>query len=108
MVQQSAEAGLAGLQAHRNRPTARDALIYLVRHGETVWNQAGRQQGQLDSPLTPEGVAQARSAGRFLRQILPAVAGIVLETSSLGRARTTAEIIASSPLLAATSGCRRC
>ena len=83
------------MQAHRDRPPARDALIYLVRHGETVWNQAGRQQGQLDSPLTSKGVAQARAAGRFLRLLLPEGLDVVLETSPLGRARTTAEIIAS-------------
>ena len=94
MVQQSAEARLAGLQAHRHRPQARDALIYLVRHGETVWNQAGRQQGQLDSPLTPKGVEQARAAGRFLQRILPEELDVTLETSPLGRARATAELIA--------------
>jgi broad specificity phosphatase PhoE len=94
VVQKSAEAGLAGLQAHRHRPPARHALIYLVRHGETVWNQAGRQQGQLDSPLTPKGVEQARAAGRFLQRILPEELDIVLETSPLGRARATAELVA--------------
>jgi probable phosphoglycerate mutase len=95
VVQQSAEARLANLQAHRQRPQARGgALIYLVRHGETVWNQAGRQQGHLDSPLTPKGVEQAQAAGRFLRTILPEGHDIVLETSPLGRARTTAELVA--------------
>jgi broad specificity phosphatase PhoE len=82
---------LAGLQAHRSRPQARNALIYLVRHGETVWNQAGRQQGRLDSPLTPEGVERARAAGRFLQKILPEEVDVVLETRS---ARATAELIA--------------
>jgi broad specificity phosphatase PhoE len=91
VVQQSAEARLAGLQAHRSRPQARNTLIYLVRHGETVWNQAGRQQGQLDSPLTPEGVERARAAGRFLQKILPEEVDVVLETRS---ARATAELIA--------------
>ena len=85
VVQQSAEARLACLQAHRHRPPARDALIYLVRHGETVWNQAGRQQGHLDLPLTPKGVEQARAAGRFLRTILPEGLEFVLEYSPLGR-----------------------
>jgi probable phosphoglycerate mutase len=94
VVQQSAEAGLAGLQADRHRPPARHVLIYLVRHGETVSNQAGRQQGRLDSPLTPKGVEQARAAGRFLQRILPEELDIVLETSPLGRARATAELIA--------------
>lgn len=34
-------------------------MIYLVRHGETVWNTLGRYQGIKDSPLTSHGVRQA-------------------------------------------------
>jgi broad specificity phosphatase PhoE len=68
-------------------------MIYLVRHGETVWNQEGRQQGHLDSPLTPKGIAQARAAGRILRRILPVGDPVCIETSPLGRARHTAEIL---------------
>ena len=33
--------------------------IVLIRHGETEWNVHSPYQGQLDSPLTPEGLAQA-------------------------------------------------
>ncbi|WP_028115358.1 histidine phosphatase family protein [Ferrimonas senticii] len=33
--------------------------FYLVRHGQTQWNQQGILHGQLDSPLTPQGRAQA-------------------------------------------------
>ena len=51
-------------------------------------------RASLNSPLTPKGVEQARAAGRFLRTILPEELDIVLETSPLGRARTTAELIA--------------
>ncbi|XRD26583.1 histidine phosphatase family protein [Lysinibacillus fusiformis] len=29
--------------------------FYLVRHGETQWNQEQRLQGWLDSPLTDNG-----------------------------------------------------
>jgi len=68
-------------------------MIYLVRHGETTWNQVGRQQGHLDSPLTPKGIAQARAAGRVLRQALPDVHTLCIETSPLGRARQTAAIL---------------
>jgi probable phosphoglycerate mutase len=34
--------------------------VYLARHGQTVWNLDGRQQGRLDSPLTSEGAMQVR------------------------------------------------
>ncbi|MDP6896889.1 MAG: histidine phosphatase family protein, partial [Rhodospirillales bacterium] len=34
--------------------------IFLVRHGETVWNRSGHYQGQLDAPLTENGQDQAR------------------------------------------------
>ncbi|HBS45939.1 MAG TPA: hypothetical protein DEA91_18360 [Paenibacillus sp.] len=32
-----------------------DRIIFLMRHGETVFNTQGRYQGQLDSPLTDLG-----------------------------------------------------
>ena len=34
--------------------------IYLLRHGQTVWNLEGRLQGQMNSELTDLGVAQAQ------------------------------------------------
>lgn len=67
--------------------------LLLVRHGQTEWNRAGRLQGQLDSPLTERGIAQAQAAGellcsRFEGSVPPIVA------SPLGRAFRTAEIVA--------------
>ena len=70
-----------------------DGIIFLVRHGETEWNRARRYQGWLDSPLTPEGIAQAEAIGRRLR-LLPEAAEADIVASPLGRARHTAEIIA--------------
>jgi len=67
--------------------------IFLVRHGETEWNRARRYQGWSDSPLTPEGVAQAEALGRRLCA-LPEAAAAEIVASPLGRARRTAEIIA--------------
>lgn len=46
-------------------------MIYLMRHGETVWNAARRLQGRKDSPLTPKGVAQATAFGDKLKDLLP-------------------------------------
>lgn len=42
--------------------------IYLMRHGETLFNQEHRIQGWCDSPLTQAGQAQAQAAGAWLRQ----------------------------------------
>ena len=45
---------------------ARWPEVYLLRHGQTEWNAAGRMQGGLDSALTGEGRAQAARQGRIL------------------------------------------
>ena len=64
--------------------------ILLVRHGETLWNQQGRMQGQQDSPLTELGVRQARQLAARLKN----VAFAALYSSDLGRAYRTAVSIA--------------
>jgi broad specificity phosphatase PhoE len=64
-------------------------LVYLVRHGATDWNQAGRIQGQLDVPLNAEGRAQAQ----LVAQRLVSVAATALYSSDLLRAYETAQII---------------
>jgi len=65
--------------------------LLLIRHGETRWNTETRFQGQADSDLTTSGVHQARLLARRLADIAPAA----VYTSDLGRAASTAEIIAS-------------
>jgi len=64
--------------------------VYAVRHGETEWNRAGRQQGHQDSPLTPTGVRQAE----LLADGLGGKRIEAMYSSDLGRAIQTAEIIA--------------
>lgn len=61
----------------------------LIRHAETVWNRERRVQGQLDSPLTPEGEQQAERWGRSLQ---PIPWNRIL-ASDTGRAVATAAII---------------
>ncbi|MFC4454619.1 histidine phosphatase family protein [Deinococcus sonorensis] len=41
--------------------------LTLVRHGITTWNREGRWQGHTDTPLSPEGEAQARRLAVRLR-----------------------------------------
>ena len=62
--------------------------LWLVRHGETVWNASRRWQGHSDVPLNEIGRAQALRLQRPL-------AGLTFDavwTSDLSRARETAEI----------------
>ncbi|HMQ34364.1 MAG TPA: histidine phosphatase family protein [Chloroflexaceae bacterium] len=40
--------------------------VYLIRHGETDWNLAGRWQGHADVPLNAVGARQARLVARRL------------------------------------------
>jgi broad specificity phosphatase PhoE len=67
--------------------------MYLVRHGETEWNQQQRLQGQLDSPLTPHGREQAKRLGRILAARLGTHHQLPMYVSPLPRARETASII---------------
>lgn len=66
--------------------------IYLVRHGQTEFNAAGRYQGRLDSPLTALGRTQAARVGTLLATLVGPGARLV--SSPLGRAMATAAIIA--------------
>ena len=62
--------------------------LYLIRHGQSEWNAAGRMQGRLDSPLTALGRAQAAA-------LAPLLAGLVAArvASPQGRAIETARIL---------------
>ena len=68
--------------------------IYLIRHGQTVWNAEGRYQGQLNSPLTSKGEEQAKANGEKLLKYLKDTDEFAFYSSPLGRASSTAKIIA--------------
>ena len=42
--------------------------LVLIRHGESTWNLENRFTGWTDVPLTATGVAQARQAGKLLKE----------------------------------------
>jgi 2,3-bisphosphoglycerate-dependent phosphoglycerate mutase len=68
---------------------ANQGHLILIRHGETLWNQQHRMQGHADSPLTEQGLRQAR-------QLAARLAGIefaALYSSDLGRALETARSV---------------
>jgi len=67
--------------------------IYLLRHGETEWNAAGRFQGQRDSLLTARGREQAGQLGYVLSRALRDQPSPMLHVSPLGRTRDTAAIV---------------
>ena len=63
--------------------------LIMMRHGQTTYNAGRRMQGQLDTPLSDVGLAQAHAAADWLvdRDI------VTIVSSDLSRARDTAEII---------------
>jgi 2,3-bisphosphoglycerate-dependent phosphoglycerate mutase len=66
------------------------AVLVLLRHGESEWNQKNLFTGWVDVGLTAAGAAEGRRAGALLaeRGLLPGV----VHTSLLRRAIRTAEI----------------
>lgn len=63
--------------------------VHLIRHGETNWNRERRAQGQQESVLTDQGIAQAQALAASIAD-LPI--GEVFCSSSV-RARQTAETL---------------
>lgn len=63
--------------------------IFVVRHGQTIWNKEARMQGAADSPLTELGILEASKLGEALRD--REIDKIY--TSPLGRTLQTTEYI---------------
>jgi len=67
----------------------RYCTIYITRHGETEWNTKKLIQGHKDSPLTQNGIDQARQTAKKLQKIN----FDEVFSSDLRRAHNTAKII---------------
>jgi len=67
--------------------------IYIARHGQTEWNQEGRLQGWLNSPLTSKGIESAKHLGKKL----DAVRFDAFYSSPSPRAYETLEIAINKP-----------
>ena len=69
---------------------------FIARHGETVFNAAARMQGmgQVHTPLTRRGFAQADAMGSALANWLGTNQTLQLWSSSAGRALQTLAVIA--------------
>jgi probable phosphoglycerate mutase len=75
-------------QAGKTAAAADSLTIYVVRHGQTIFNMMDRVQGISDGILTEKGIAGAVNMGKGLRDI--PFTGIY--SSDLGRARETARL----------------
>ncbi|GEP83710.1 phosphoglycerate mutase family protein [Staphylococcus piscifermentans] len=65
--------------------------LYLIRHGQTLFNQKGQIQGASDSPLTELGKEQAEAAKRYFDQLN--LSDYELFSSTQERASDTLEIL---------------
>ena len=69
--------------------------LFIARHGETVFNAAGRIQGDVEhTPLTRAGFAQAEAMGEALRRRLGPKPPLARWASPTGRALQTLAVIA--------------
>lgn len=69
--------------------------LYLARHAQTVFNRAGRLQGNdAHTPLTSAGLEQAQAMAAHLRSVLGAKPKLTFWCSPTGRTRQTATAIA--------------
>ena len=69
--------------------------LYLVRHGQTDWNLAGKLQGQTDIPLNETGRQQAKQAKKLLGNL----SFDAVYSSPLSRAVVTAQLTSGHPTL---------
>lgn len=75
--------------------TQRKGRDFIARHGETVFNAAGRLQGDAPhTPLTRAGFAQADEMGEALRHVLGDKPVLTLWASPTGRALQTLAVMA--------------
>jgi len=66
-----------------------NSLLFLIRHGETAWNNEGIFRGQSDVPLNERGLQQAKATADYLKSVDFAA----VYCSPLSRARQTADAI---------------
>ncbi len=89
--------GLAASAIYSNNETMTlSGRTFIARHGETVFNAAARMQGtgQVHTPLTRRGFAQADEMGSALANWLGTNQTLQLWSSSAGRALQTLAVIA--------------
>jgi len=68
--------------------------LYVVRHGQTIWNVERKVQGISDIPLTEKGIKEAKQ----LQDLVKTLNIDIVISSPLIRAKKTAEILVDSSL----------
>lgn len=69
--------------------------IYLMRHGETLFNTQKRVQGWCDSPLTQKGIEQAQAVGAYFKR--QGIAFDAAYSSTQERATDTLKLVTDAP-----------
>lgn len=69
--------------------------IYMMRHGQTLFNKQSKIQGYCDSPLTPLGIDQAKVAGYYFKKNNIEITSAYSSTSE--RASDTLELVTNIP-----------
>jgi len=80
----------------------RSLTLYVLRHGEVQDNVERRVGSHNDSPLTENGLSQARASGRLLREVAGDLSTLDFYASSLHRACVTMELLRDAAGLPAT------
>ncbi|WEV61272.1 histidine phosphatase family protein [Streptococcaceae bacterium ESL0729] len=75
-------------KAKENSQDPKEVVLYVTRHGKTMFNSVHRAQGWSDTPLTAPGVEVAEQLGRGFKK--DNIEFVSAYSSDLGRARQTA------------------
>src|SRR5207245_2883598 len=68
-LRQHAQGDLDPLEPDLRPPQVSATSVYLVRHGQSAWNVAGRYCGVSDCPLTEAGLRQADALAAWIRHL---------------------------------------
>ncbi len=68
-------------------------MIYIVRHGQTIWNLLGKKQGWKDSPLTKKGISQSETVAKILKSEIKNISDYKFVISPLWRCQQFSSLI---------------
>lgn len=68
-------------------------MMYIVRHGQTIWNLNRKKQGWKDSPLTVKGIKQAEEVAKLIRSEVKELEEYKIVISPLWRCRQFSSLL---------------